>query len=333
MRWSKISALAVVGLGLVIGESASAGTLNAGTVISGVVLEYDFNNAPFNNGLEMKANIYANAGSPDAELVGSVRPSITSTYNASTGLTGPYFDSRLQTGYISLTPQGTNPAQAVNVENTTGNTDHYLGRFLSPSQTPTPTLDKGSIVMFFRPHVSGVTSARQTFFWSGPNNSSASLIWLMNDKTGALQLRTGSTGVAPANNGILAQIANVDYDSNTWYMLGASWEANDTGGAQNVLFLRAVSNGPAELTATSSVNLVDTNGQTIGAGEEMYIGRRGDTGFLDGLNADVSGFVLLNDSTTVGGFEQIYASVAPEPTSLGLLIFAGGFLMRRPRRA
>jgi len=333
MRWSKISALAVVGLGLAIGKSASAGTLNAGTVISGVVLEYDFNNAPFNSGLEMKANIYANAGSPDAELVGFVRPSITSTYNASTGLTGPYFDPRLQTGYISLTPQGSHAAQAVNVENTAGHTDHYLGRFLSPSQTPTPTLDKGSIVMFFRPHASGVPNSRETFFWSGPNNTSSSLIWLMNDDdTHGLMLRTGSTGVTPTTNGVLAQIDNVNYDSNTWYMVGASWEANDTVGAKNVLFLRAVSNGPAELTATSSVNLADTNGQTIGSGEEMYIGRRGDSG-LDGLNADVSGFVLLNDSTTVAGFEQIYASVAPEPTSLGLLIFAGGFLMRRPRRA
>ena len=319
--FSKFGSLAVIGAGVVLAGTASADTINAGTVTDGIVLEYDFNNPTTGGGTGTNANIVANGGSPDADLVGgnsnSARPDLGSTYTAATGL-GAEYDPALQTGYLSLSPVD-GPDQGLSVANTTGNTDHRLGSYMGES-----TLDQGSIVVFFKPHADGQNTLRETFFWSGPNSSSASLIWLMNDDDfHGPTLRTGG--------GILAKIDNFEYDSDTWYMLGASWEADDISGAQNVIYIRALTPGSTATSVVSSALLADTNGQIDGAGAEVYLGRRGDTQ-VDGANADLASLVLLNTSITVEGFDAIYASI-PEPASSAILLISGGLLICRRRKA
>ena len=320
MAWKQALRIAAISFGLA-----------AGVARAELVLEYDFRNPTFGGGAGTTASYTANGGSPDADLLGGVngsnRPNLQSTYTLSTGLNGGY-DTRLQTGYISLRASA-GPDQAVGTSNRTTQAphDHWLSQYMGSN-----TFDSGSMVFFFKPQTLGVSANRQTFFFTGNDNNSNNMMWLLNDDDyGGPTLRR--------NSGVMATLGSLNpeerqftgYEADTWYMLAVSWEANDTlGGAENVIYLRALKDGSTPISSISSTFLLDGTTPIDTSSNDINIGRRKDNG-EETINSDIALFQMYNNSATVEQMDAYYLSMTPEPASLSVIVMTAGFLLRRRR--
>jgi hypothetical protein len=203
-------------------------------------------------------------------------------------------------------------------ENTTP-IDHLWPGYMGENR-----FNQGSVAVVVKPSFSGLEADRHTFFWTGDNNGAGNLLWLLNDDDQrGPALRTGS--------GILVSLDNYAWDSNTWYLLAASWRDNaEPGGPTNTLYIRPLSPGGAATSATTSASGFDG-----GANVNQYLslGRRADNS-RESASSDMALFQLYNNYLSVDDLNALHASlIVPEPSSftLGLLgLILGG--LRHSRR-
>ena len=281
-----------------------------------VVLEYDFRTAATNaNAALNQATIAANGGSPDADLLQGGNPAVIN--NTATAL-GAGYDPRVATGYLSVRPvAGNNNDQALGTANKTNSIDHLMKQYMGDT-----TFSTGSVVMVIKPQFEGLDGTRRTFFWHGSSNSSNNMVWLLNDddlKGPALHRNNTAVFPNPANN-VLVSLPNVSWDADTWYLLGASWKANDEVDAENVLYLRPLNPLGTALASIQDTNLLDG---LAPMDQPLYLGRRADSQEESG-NSDIALFQLYNNALTVDDFNGLYNELAliPEPASLQLFYLA-----------
>ena len=276
--------------------------LTADRVWGEIVLEYDFRTAATNaNAALNQASVVANSGSPDADLLEGANPAVI--HNTATAL-GSGYDPRIETGYLSMRPvDGPANDQGLGTANNTG-PDHLMKQYMGTTNFTT-----GSMVMIIKPQFNGLDATRRTFFWHGTSNSSNDMLWLLNDDDllGPALRRNDS---AP-----LVSLPNVAWDSNTWYMLAASWKSNLEDNGENVMYLRPLNPLGSAIFNIQDVILVDG---TTPMDQPIYLGRRGDSQEESG-NSDVALFQLYNNALTAVEFNNLYNQLAmlpPENISL-----------------
>src|SRR5678815_4945472 len=94
----------------------------------------------------------------------------------------------------------------------------------------------------------------------------------------ALQIESDNPGTGPlfilgrnTYNQPIATLPNVNWDSNSWYMIGGSWAP----GAPINLYLRQLgTNKPAGQFASSSISLIEPTNAFKFNNNPIYVGRR-----------------------------------------------------------
>jgi len=281
-----------------------------------LVLEHDFRtygNVPIIGGNGATASYVTPGGSP------YVGPRNGASVNTGTAL-GPGFAPTVADGYVALQPNGdiyADPDDSGMISENTTPTDHLWPAFMGENR-----FNHGSVAVVIRPSFDGIEEARHTFFWMGNNNTSSNLLWLLNDDDqGGPALRTGNT--------ILASLDDFSWDSDTWYLLAASWrDSAEAGGAINTLYIRPLSPAGVATSISSSINALDG-----GANVDQYLslGRRADS-LEESASSDMALFQLYNNYLSVDDFNSLHASLVPEPGSLTLCAIGLAFCCAIRRR-
>lgn len=208
-----------------------------------------------------------------------------------------------------------------------GNVSSYFA-----GTTPNSVIGANTMRLLFKPNFSGPNVAvRHNLLGVGTLGATDSFyIYNSDDARGPAFLMTSITSGALFLNGL----SNFNWNSSTWYYLGASFD--NTGAS---FYVRPLLTNSVPSFQTASFGGSATWGGNMGSGQwTVQVGRRapifgaGPEG-ADGLIDDTQGF--SNERWNLKQFESDFALVIPEPSTVGLVLSAlalGVFRRKRLHR-
>lgn len=234
-------------------------------------------------------------------------------------------DPAIKSGFLDIQRTAANEGNGLATHSAQGEWRDYFGR---------EAFGTGTVYIVFRPHFSGVNNSggqagRLHIFNYADFNSFDSL---------GLQIESDTAGIGPTlvlgrstYNQPIATLPNVNWDSNSWYMIGGSWMP----GAPITLYLRQLgTNKPAGMFASSSLSLLEPTNAFKFNNQSFFVGRRTAPNSPENANSDIALVRVLDNEyySHQGWFDTAYESlVIPEPGTFGLVMmaFAGFGLLRR----